>query len=73
MEADLGGDEDEGRGGTPRRLVNRLAEAVAQRRTGRVPTATTGAILRESGPGRALARLARNVRGRRGRRAAAVA
>ena len=73
MEADLGGDEDEGRGGTPRRLVNRVIEEVAKRRTGRIPTATTGQILRESGPGRALARVAKKVRGRRGRRAAAVA
>lgn len=73
MDTDLGGDEDEGRGGTPRRLVNRIVEEVAKRRTGRIPTATTGAILRESGPGRALAKLTKKIRGRKGRRAAAVA
>lgn len=49
--------EEEGRGGragTARRLANRVFEAVYGRRTGAVPTATTGQILRESAVGKKI-------------------
>jgi len=65
MEIDIGGDEAEGRGGTIRRLANRVNEGVARRRTGRIPTATTGQILRESAIGRALGRAFSGIRRRR--------
>lgn len=61
----IGGDESEGRGGTIRRLANRVNEAIARRRTGRIPTASTGQILAESGAGRLLDRALRRVRRRR--------
>jgi len=61
----IGGDESEGRAGTIRRLANRVNEAVARRRTGRIPTSTTGQILGESGAGRLLNRALRRVRRRR--------
>jgi hypothetical protein len=63
---DLGGDEDEGRGGTLRRLLNRGNEAIAQRRTGRRPTATVPEILRESAVGRIVNRARGALRRRRG-------
>lgn len=66
-EQEVGGDEDEGRAGTLRRLANRINEGVARRRTGRAITATTGEILTESAPARAARRLRDRIRARRNR------